>query len=46
MNLRKIVTMFALTAFFSFAGLGFQASTAQSDVLAGPGHWITDNDVG
>src|SRR5690554_5202302 len=46
MTLRKFIIGLTITAFASFAGLGIQQFSAQGDLLAGAGHWVTDNDVG
>lgn len=45
MNLRKMIIGIAIAAVATFAGFSFQQTSA-SDIVAGPGSWITDTDVG
>ncbi len=46
MKIRNFILGIAITAIATFAGIGFNQYSSGADVLAGPGTWITDGDVG
>ena len=46
MKLRKLIVALAITAITAVGGLSLSNTNIQSDLIAGSGHWIVDEDVG
>lgn len=46
MNLRKLLVAFAITAFAALGTVSLSGIDTAEQVLAGPGSWLTDDDVG